>query len=221
MRRATQSVAVFDVCDTLFSTNTTTDFLRFYGERTNDRKIQATLKRWSSHRSPVFYFGALACRLLGWDIPRARLIGTMRGHSKADLEAAAAQYASTELARRIVVPVNDRLKEHLQRGDRIILASSSLDVVIEAIARNLGVEWVASEVGFVDGTCTGRLVNDLTGRKQAAISALLPPDASLHVYTDNRSDGALLRMAERCTIILPAGSKGERWAGEACEYLAL
>ena len=117
--------------------------------------------------------------------------------------------------------IGARLQRHRERGDRVILASSSLDIVIAAIARDLGVDWVASELGFNDEKCTGALVNDLTGRKPAAISALTPPGASLHVYSDNRSDKALLRMADQCTIILPEGSGSRRWAGEGCEYLAL
>lgn len=216
-----QCIAVFDVCDTLFSTNTTTGFLRFHAERTNNRRELRILRRWTSRSSPAFYVGALSYKLAGWDIGRTRVIGTLRGHSRTELKAAAECYARDELNRQIVAPVHDRVEEHLQRGDRVILASSSLDIVVAAIARDLGVEWLASELGFLDDTCTGRLVKDLTGRKPAAVSSIIPAGAHLHVYTDNRSDGALLRMAVRCTIILPAGSRSERWAGEDCEYLAL
>jgi phosphoserine phosphatase len=221
MEEAPRPIAVFDVCDTLFSVNTTLGFLSFYARRTNDPLIWAVLERWTSRSSPSFYLGALTYRLARWDLARTRLIATLRGHSRSELNAAADEYVTGELSRRVVEPVHARLLEHRQRGDRVILASSSLDIVISAIALDLGVEWVASTLGFSHGKCTGLLVNDLTGRKPAAISALAPSRASLHVYTDNRSDKALLRMADRCTIILPAGSSGRQWAGEDCDYLAL
>jgi len=216
-----ERIAVFDVCDTLFSVNTTVGFLRFYSRRTGDAGMSAALDRWTSRSSPAFYLGALTYRLAHWDLARTRLIATLRGHSRDRLVTSADEYAGAELSRRIVEPVHTRLQEHRERGDRVILASSSLDIVIAAIARDLAVEFVASELGFANGKCTGIIVNDLTGRKPAAISALVAPGASLHVYTDNRSDKALLQMANRCTIIVPAGSNSRRWAGEACEYLAI
>lgn len=221
MAEPPRPIAVFDVCDTLFSTNTTTGFLRFLANRRKDARISAALERWTSRSSPAFYWGVLTYRIAGWDLARSRLIATLRGHSRGDLNAAADEYVATELSDQMVEPVHARLQRHRERGDRVILASSSLDIVIAAIARDLGVEWVASELGFNDEKCTGALVNDLTGRKPAAISALTPPGASLHVYSDNRSDKALLRMADQCTIILPEGSGSRRWAGEGCEYLAL
>jgi len=216
-----QQIAVFDVCDTLFRTNTTVGFVRFLADRTGNAAASAVLRRWTSRRSPALYAGALAYRLLHRDIARARVIRTLRGYTREQLEAAAEDYFSTELASHMVEPVHERLRDHQRRGDRVILASSSLDVVISAVARGLGVEWVASELGYADGQCTGRLVRDLTGRKPAALAPLLGDTPNLHVYTDNRSDRALLQMADRCTIILPAGSDGCRWAGEECDYLAV
>ena len=221
MSGRSQTVAVFDVCDTLFSTNTTMGFLRFYARWSQDRRILAALTRWTSRSSPAFYLGAFAYRSLRWDVARTRLIATLRGHSRAELRDAAEEYAATELSQQIVGPIHARLRAHQECGDRVILASSSLDIVIEPVARGLGLEWTASELEFAEDDCTGRLVSDLTGRKPAAISAIVPSGAALHVYTDNRSDRALLRMAERCTIILPKGRKAYRWAGEKCEYVAL
>lgn len=214
-------VAVFDVCDTLFRTNTTLGFLRFFAARAGDAAMSEVFRRWTSRSMPGFYAGALAYRLLGWDLARGRLLRLLKSRTVDELQVAANDYAATELASQRVQPVHDRLLEHRKRGDRVILASSSLDVVISAIARRLEVEWVASELGYEHGRCTGKLVRDLTGRKPAALTALLDRSASLHVYTDNRSDKTLLQMAERCTIILPAGPKGRRWAGEDCEYLAV
>lgn len=216
-----RQIAVFDVCDTLFAANTTVGFLRFYAGRINDDTVARGLERWGSRSSPAFYLGALTDRIAGWDLARTRLISSLRGHSRAKLRAAAEEYVTGELMRHIIEPVHVRLREHLGHGDRIILASSSLDVVIAAVARSFGVEWIASELGFAGNQCTGKLLNDLTGRKPAAISAMVGSDAHIHVYTDNRSDQGLLRMAGRCTIILPAGSNIGRWAGEDCEYLSL
>jgi HAD superfamily phosphoserine phosphatase-like hydrolase len=213
--------AVFDVCDTLFSANTTMDFLRFHGQRSGDAKLSRALKRWTARPSPAFYAGALAFRLLHRDIGRTRVIAALRGSPRGELERAARDYVQDCLAARSVQPVHDRLRQHLARGDRVILASSSLDLVIAPVAKSLGVEtWIASELGFRDGRCTGRLVHDLTGRKSQAIAGMLDASEAIHVYTDNRSDRDLLKLADRRTVILPGGSRRGRWAGEDCEYVA-
>jgi len=216
-----KQIAIFDVCDTLFRTNTTLGFLRFFADRMGDAAASAVIRRWTSRRSPAFLAGALAYRLFDQDIARTRVIRTLHGYTREQLQAAGDDYVRVELASQLVGPVHERLCEHRRRGERVILASSSLDVVISAVARELKTEWVASELGYADGRCTGKLVTDLTGRKPAALAPLLQDAASLHVYTDNRSDRALLQMADCCTIILPAGSNGRRWAGEDCDYLAL
>lgn len=221
MAQELQRIAVFDVCDTLFRTNTTVGFVRFLARRSGDAQSLETIRRWTARTSPAFVAGALAYRFAHWDVARGRVIRTLRGYTREELQAAANDYVALELAPQLVEPVHKRLQEHRADGDRVILASSSLDVVISAVARNLGVDWVASELGYAEGRCTGKLVRDLTGRKPAALAPLVGRLASLHVYTDNRSDKALLQMAERCTIILPAGSSGHRWAGEDCDYLAV
>jgi phosphoserine phosphatase len=221
METRTKAVAIFDVCDTLFSANTTVGFLQFFARQRSDPNLGRTLERWTSRSSPAFLAGAAAYRFLHRDIARTRLIRTLRGYTRKELEVAGADYARLDLPKRFVEPVQQLLRKHIEHGHRVILASSSLDIVIAPIAQDLGVEWVASELGYDCGMCTGQLVRDLTGKKEVAIAPLLPSNAELHVYTDNRSDKALLQMAEHCTIILPAGSNRTRWAGEDCDYLAI
>jgi phosphoserine phosphatase len=213
--------AIFDVCDTLFRTNTTLGFLSFTARRSGDSRATASFKRWTSRSSPAFYLGALVHRLTGWDLARTQLLRILHGRSRASIEADARSYVQGELAGMMNSLVHDRLGAHRRQGDRILLVSSSLDVVVQEIAREIEAEWLASELEFVDGECTGRLSADLTGGKLGAIASLVDPEEQLHVYTDNRSDRDLLRRADRCTIILPAGRGTKHWAGEDCEYLSI
>jgi HAD superfamily hydrolase (TIGR01490 family) len=211
---------VFDVCDTLFSTNTTMDFLRFFASRAGHSRVSRALNRWTDRSSPAFYAGALAYRLLHWDLARARVIAALRGCSREAIEAAARDYVRQCLPSQSVEPVHERLRSHLARGDRVILASSSLDMVVKPVAQGLGVDsCVASELEFRDGISTGRLTRDLTGRKPQAIADMLQSSDAVHVYTDNRSDLKLLAIADHRTVILPRGTRHSRWAGENCEYI--
>jgi HAD superfamily phosphoserine phosphatase-like hydrolase len=209
--------ALFDVCDTLFAANTTIGFLRFHARRSGDAYAAAVLDRWTSRRSVAFYAGAAVYKLCGWDLPRRRLLRILRGQSRAMLEQAASEYFQVELADQAIGPVQQRLEEHRRHGDRVLLISNGLDIVVGPIACELGVEWLASKLEFKDGRCTGRLARDLTGCKSRAAASLVESGERLHVYTDNRSDRDLLRLAGRRTIILRAGDG--HWAGQDCEYL--
>jgi phosphoserine phosphatase len=213
-------VVVFDVCDTLYDANTTIDFIDYYQRGHDKRRIGRTLSRWQSKGSPFLYLGAVAHRLLGRDIARQRIIASLAGESRETLATAARDYVRDVLAARANHVLHDRLETHRAAGDRIILLSSSLDLVVGEIAAIFDVEYRASELGFERGGCTGRLLRDLTGNKAAALE-LLEQGAELWVYTDNRSDRDLLDIAAQRIIVLPRGRSAERWGGSDCEYISL
>jgi phosphoserine phosphatase len=218
---AARELVVFDVCDTLYSANTTFGFIRHLARTSGDARLAGTLRRWTSRESPIFLLGALAHRLLGADLARRAVIASLAGWTRPSLETAAEAYVSDDLARRMNAPVLDRLDGHRRAGDRILLVSSSLDIVVAQIARSLGVGFEASTLQFRGACCTGRLTRDLTGRKAELVASLRQPGEALHVYTDNRSDAALVASADSRTIIIPSGASKQRWAGADCEYVEL
>ena len=217
---AGKKVAIFDVCDTLYDANTTAGFIEFVGRRADDSQILRIWRRWTSRTSPAFYVGAVAARLFSVDVARKRLIGSLRGFHRQELQRLARDYAAGPLVERENRRLHERLAEHRRAGERIILLSSSLDVVVEAIAAKLGAQFEASRLQFVDDVCTGKLKLDLTGRKRAHALRLCGPNTEFHVYTDNRSDLDLLALATGMTIVLPRGRR-RRWARLDCEYIEL
>lgn len=215
-------LVVFDVCDTLYGCNTTVGFIRHYAATENSRGIEQVLKRWLDRGSPFFYLGAIMHRLAGQDIARRRLIAALAGEPRQRLAAVASDYARHALPGRANAAVHERLERHRASGDRIVLVSSSLDVVVDPIAELLGAEYRASTMEFVDDVCTGRLTRDLTGNKAAVVRDLaVGQPMRLSVYTDNRSDRELVAIADDATVVIPRGAADDRWAGEACEYLKL
>ena len=203
-----RELAVFDVCDTLFHENTTIGFLRFV----HGNSAAYARREWLavSRLSPAFYAAALSQRLFDWDVARLWLVRSLRGTSRKMLRTAAKDYADHLMSEKRNSPLLDRLEEHRRRSDRIVLVSSSLDIVVAAIAEHLSVEYRASTLGFDDDRCTGRIDRDLTGNKEAAVEAL-GQRGLLHVYTDNRSDLGMIRIADRATIVVPRG-RSSRWA---------
>lgn len=215
-----QGLAVFDVCDTLYRANTTLGFLRFvHGKDLRFKGMQYLL---GSRFSPVFYIAAASLRLLGRDVARAWMVHILKGSSRTTLLEAASAYVREALAPLANAEVMARLEQHKQAGDRVVLVSSSLDIVVGAIAQHLGTDFRASRLGFNGDRCTGRIEHDLTGGKDAIVRNLRSTDSiPLYVYTDNETDRCLLRLADKATIIIPAG-RSARWAKEEdCDLLTL
>jgi HAD superfamily phosphoserine phosphatase-like hydrolase len=212
-------IVIFDVCDTLFRANTTVGFLRHYARQSP--KVSRALRRWTSKRSPAFYLGAVAYRLFGRDLARARLLNALRGDRRDDLVEVARDYVARVLAPLAIAPLHDALRQHLANSERVLLVSNSLSLVIAEIAEPLGVDYLASELEFVGCRCTGRLNVDLTGAKAAAVRRKFGREAPLIVYSDNRSDLDLFAAAHRATVVVPKGRAQPGWAPEGCDFVRL
>jgi len=211
-------IAVFDLCDTLFAENTTVGFLRKVAAEEGATK--RALQRWLGN--PLFFLvGAIAQRL-GRDLARERLVASLAGLSRDRIDELARRYAASLVASGGNQAVLGRLEAHRQAGDRVVILSSSLAPVVEAIAAALGVEGFGSTLGFTpDERCTGRITNDLTGAKPALARQLQRDGERLVAYSDNRTDEALLRAADQGFVILPAGRGRSRWAGNDVGYIEL
>lgn len=216
----TGRIAIFDVCGTLYRENTTRGFLTHFHRSHATRSYARTEWMWTSTFSPVFYFGAIAYRWLGRDLAREMLLRSLAGVPRARVEQAARDYVASVLPAKRIEPLHAKLRDHCEAGDRVVLVSNSIDVVIEQIAHALGVEWRASQIGFEGHTCTGRLRTDLTGRKSVELARLDPDrESTLLVYTDNRSDMDLVHEADFATIILPPNGNKSAWRTDRIEFL--
>ena len=148
----------------------------------------------------------------------------MAGYDRTQLAAAAHAYAAEMLPRTAIAETQNRLARHRAAGDRVVIVSNSLDVVVEAVAEQFGVEWRASQLGYRDDRCTGRIEDDLTGRKASLVAHLMgdhPVRPVIHAYTDNLSDRDLVEAADRPTIIIPAGRTRARWGDIDAVFIEL
>jgi phosphoserine phosphatase len=210
---AAPRLVLFDVCNTLYDANTTFGFVR---------QVVVQGLRLPRRSSALYWAQAVLHRLGIADLPRRRVLAALKGRERAALEAAARDYVTGPLAARAIPATQARLAAHRAAGDRVVLISNSLDVVVAAIAGHLGTEWRASRLGFAEGRCTGRLEHDLTGRKLGVARALAaetdPPPECL-VYTDNLSDRPLVDWADKAVVILPPRARRAAWSGVRAEFL--
>lgn len=221
---STPALAIFDLCETLYAENTTLGFVRFFQARHGSLYSRALLEAVYSRRLPVFYLLAVIHRLCSVDLFRWATARSLKGRDRAMLAEAARAYATEVLPRKAITVTHKRLTEHRAAGDRVVIVSNSLDVVVEAVAGQIGIEGHSSRLGYRDGRCNGRIEHDLTSRKAGVVAKLVhdqPVPPIIHAYTDNLSDRDLVLAADRPTIIIPAGRTRARWGDIDAVFIEL
>lgn len=194
VRPASPRLLVVDLCGTIVRENTTHAFLR-----------EAALGGWrgSAARALLSRAGFAAALMMPRGGHRALACACLAGVEREGLRAAAARYAERALARSARRSVLDEIDASRSAGVPVVLASASLDVIVEAFARRLGAtDWIATELGWGrDGRCSGRIVRDATGRKLSLLVERRGPLPPMRVLTDNPEDTDLVDAAIEARIV--------------------
>lgn len=140
---------------------------------------------------------------------------TLSGRSREELTAMAedfADYEANEGLRRLSKPM---LEKHKKAGDRIIIASAAVDLIVDPIAKRLGIaEVVCTKMAYDE---RGMLKRKLGGKNcygegklemvqgylQAKVS-FNRDDVHITMYSDSRSDLAILRWADVGVAVNPS-----------------
>lgn len=194
-------IVLFDICGTLYKSNTTYDFLKFYFRRKNRLKgflLAVVLARPFNAIWLVIHY-----LFPSWDI-RAFLISFIKGQPVSEVEPVARLFV-IEFLRQRERSVMTRLKEYKEGGaDKIVLCSSSIEPVVQAIASDLKVDvYGCSRLEVESGVYTGKLVFDLQGKKHEWVdrSFNLADFSEVVCFSDNLEDLPLLARADKRFII--------------------
>ncbi|MBL5882993.1 haloacid dehalogenase-like hydrolase [Lelliottia aquatilis] len=185
---------VFDVCGTLYASNTTFDFIIEYHKY---------------HRNRLKFFWTRILLSLPFKILnrmkflsiRRNMIYSLKGESKHELFYFSQIFVDRYLG-------NKRKQETMQLllNDPLnsVLMSASIDPVIIAISNHLNVKAYSSVLEYNDeGMCTGKLDVDLKGIKSNQIT-----ESNLElVATDNMSDIDLIKNSTLSYIITNKNNK--------------
>ncbi|MGL5990784.1 MAG: hypothetical protein ACRCZT_03810 [Plesiomonas sp.] len=186
-----KKIIIFDVCGTLYDSNTTFDFIRSF--RRNSVYIK--LLGWWAIKIPLIALG----RVISLDIYRSLFIYSLKGVERTILVKAANEFYDHVLQYKKIDATHQMLENlKQQNGNDIIYCSASLDIIVQVISERLGGRHQSSLLSFSpDGICLGFLSKDLLGKKDTLFEDI---DIELTV-TDNISDLALLKMSKSSFIL--------------------
>lgn len=186
-------LALFDFDGTITDAPTYGEFVRFAVPR--PRQLIAA----------VVLAPAIACYRLGLvSDARARAVITWAAFACADarrVRELGRRFARERLRSFLRPHALERLRWHIDRGDRVIVVSASLACYLEPWAEEAGVEVICSRLQVRGGRLTGRYEgSDCCGEEKAArLRHILDAEryGEIYAYGDTDEDRDMLRLASR------------------------
>lgn len=206
-------LVVFDVCDTLYRSNTTFDFIRFALKRQQKSWKSFLLKLYTTKYSPLFIGFYLLQKINKKDVCKAKSLALLKGISKQTLDDLAEQFRATYLESRKIVQTHQMLHKFKTEDTTIVFLSASIDPVIRAIANAFEVGFFCSDLAYQQEIFTGVIAFEMTGKKQSKLATLgLDDQTELTVVTDNFTDKKLMRLAKHRYAVIYSEEARKYWS---------
>lgn len=206
-----KEVVIFDVCNTLYNSNTTFEFINFALEKKRPGKKTAfdlLTKKFS-----FFFIGwTLLGKATKQDIIRTKALGLLKGINRQELYELAEEFYHSYLSHKQMDDTIQMLKEAIGEHE-VWLFSNSIEPVIYAIAKNLNCHYEATELEYNNNNVfTGRIKRDLSGKKNEAFVNRFGKEATIKMMcSDNKSDLEILKLAKKPVVIIYKASDRAFW----------
>lgn len=140
---------------------------------------------------------------------------TLHGHSRQEVEAMAEIFAQNEVATGLRAKALHVLERHKNAGDRILIASAAVDLIVDPIAKRLGIdEVVCTKMAYCQGgylekklgsaNCYGQGKLDMVKSYLAQDADFKRDHTHITMYSDSRSDLAILCWADVGIAVHPS-----------------
>lgn len=207
-----EKLVVFDICDTLYRSNTTFDFIRFALNKQQKLWKVLLLRLYTTKYSPLFILYYLLQKITKKDVCKARSLRLLKGTSKPILDALAEQFRIEYLSQKKVAETHQMLQAFKAKQVPIVFLSASIDPVVRALAKAFEVDFFCSELAYQDHTFTGGVAFEMTGKKQDKLTAFgVDGQTVLTVITDNFTDKALMRLAQHRYAVIYSEEDRAYW----------
>lgn len=195
------SLAIFDVCGTLYRANTTFDFLEFYWREKNNRRLR--LFFYLSRTTLGKAAWVILSKIYGQDLFRRLAVRTLFGERVDAIDDAAQRFVKVVLSSRVRSEVFHILDVQRSLGAEIVLLSGSLCPVVRAIAFELKIERChCSSLEEKDGILSGYFSDDVRGRKKEIFLKEISNSVEFVFVTDNKEDLPLLEFSSSPYIVV-------------------
>jgi len=194
-------VVVFDLCGTIYDSNTTFDFLDYHFRNHHNYQRYRKISRLFATRAA----NKLSTRILNYDFIRKWGVSFFKGISKADLLESFHNFYAEVLSAKEIHITKTLLEQAKIANARIVLMSASLDIIVDELASKLDIkESYATQLTLANDRYTGQIAGDLLGTKHRLIKMLNAGDKKVIFISDNLSDANVIRHVNEFYAVSPA-----------------
>jgi len=188
-------INIFDVCGTLYSVNTTFEFIVFY------HKNKKNLLYWFYSKIAISKFGKLLAIIFKFST-RKQLLKSLKGVSREEL------YRISEIFYDEILlnNKNSNIFKLFEELDNKVLLSASIAPVIQVIADKLNCTYYSSQLKYNNNICMGILDFDLKGKKASCVNSNV-----IYVITDNLDDTDIIKLAKESFLVAPNIKRMKKW----------
>jgi len=191
-------IAVFDVCDTLYSVNTTFSFLDNYFA--DDKKY--LLFRKISKLFPVKVGNYFIYKFFKKDLIRIYATTFLKNSSCKEIQSHSEKFVNEELVSKVKDTTSSMIKEYKNRDYKTVLMSGSYEFIIKEISSYFDADYYyASKLQKVNGSYTGLYDKDILLTKYELLQDEFTTIDELVVVSDNKTDLALMQSADKAYAI--------------------
>lgn len=146
-------------------------------------------------------------------VKQAMMRWAMKGKTRAELSALADKFAQRDVESGLKPGALKALQLHKDKGDTIMIASAAVDIIVEPIAKRLGIEhWVGTDMAWNPDTTLAPHFgseNCYAEEKLSRIKAYIAASPELRTltpaisYSDSKADLPLLSFTQRGVAVDP------------------
>lgn len=215
-------IAVFDICDTLYYSNTTHDYIGFVAQRRFSLLKYLLYKVLNSSISPLRYFFIISAKFFGIDFHKKFNIRLLKGLSRKQLEEDANEFVTFFLFDKKITETHLMINKLLMQKIKIVLCSSSIEPVVKSIAKSLYVrDYVSTKLKFVGEVCLGKIQEEIAGNKILALQRKDFKPPFFCAVSDNYSDTLLLQKADDKIAVVHSNKSFIYWNGQSVKIIDL
>ena len=208
-----RKIIVADICNTLFDSNTTFDFVRYCVDTGRLKCNRLLYHALFSKISPLFVGIAILQKFTRTDIHKKMAVHLFKNKSTQEVRNWATSFLKEYLQGREIHESLSYL--HQYKSENIILVSSTIYPVAETIAAYLNIDhFIATELEIVNSKYTGRIKHEISGSKLSALHEKYSPEKFEieMVITDNFSDKELMDKSKKKLAVCYDNRQEKFWS---------
>ena len=201
-------IVIFDVCDTIYKTNTTFFFLDCYFKNNKKFYIFRKLTRFY----PLIVLNYIFYKFFKKDFIRLYATSFLKGEEIKKVKSFSAELVKTKLSELINTSVEKMIKEYKNEGYQVVLMSGSYDFLIEQVAKYFTTDlFYASKLKVSENFYTGKYEDDILMNKFQLFKKDFKFFDKLSVVSNNKTDLELMKFADQSFAVCLKQSDENFW----------